>query len=476
MSSNAVPVVEQKSTLPRQIPWVYAIYSFLSSFGTTMPLTFLVFFITEYTGVSPITMATVYSVARIADLIVSLFSGAVIQRQKRVRPWLIIIPLISGLGGVVSFSNPNIALAPKLVILIIGYCCIHFPMNFSTVVGNTILMKIAGANPANRVAITQMQLRGMSAARIGISAISMPLILFFLNIGLPGYFYVAIIYFIVFMIANYMLYVISAPYEPKDAEASVVNAQRVSIGQMYKAAGSNKAILVLLFSAISVGIAGQVFGTGVMYYYNYSIGDVSYQALAGTIAGFVALGTAIICPPIARRLGKKNSSVFMYCWVSLIYVVIMLFGDGNVWLYIIATSVMSLGTSISGTWGINLWLDAAEVQLYETGVDNRPFLMSLNNIPIKLGFIASGPIFAYILESSGYVANPGGLSTMADTGWFVTIWIGITLALYIVAALVFTLGYRIKDDYAAECAAENAERAAAAAAEAAAAAPGSTKA
>ena len=462
-AAQAKPV----STLAPHIPWVYMVIMFMSSFGTTLPLTVLVFFITEFTGVSPTLMATVYTVARFADLAVSMYAGVAVQRWARVRPALLIIPIISGTGGMVSFLNPPIPLGIKLVVLIVGYCCIHFPMNFSTVVQNTIIMKIAGANPANRVAMTQSSLRGTSSARIAISAMTVPMIMFLMGRGLPGYFIIAVLYFVIWFISQFILYVVSAPYEPKDAAAPLTSVQRVTAAQMYRAAGSSKLILSLFFAVTLGGIAAQVFAAGQMYYFRYSVGNLMWQATAGTISGFVALGTAIICPPIARKMGKRNSFLFQYGWLTLLYIIMMLFADGNVMVYLFTFCIVGFGTSMALTWGINLWLDAAEIQLHETGVDNRPFIMSINNFPIKLGFIFSGPVVAFMLNNSGY-AVVDGVGSIANTKTFMYAWLGITVGLYLVAAIIFFFGYKTDEKYAAECAAANAaaarERAAAAAA------------
>ncbi|MCL2632348.1 MAG: MFS transporter [Coriobacteriia bacterium] len=469
-ASTASPV-QQGVTLPKFIPRMYMAYNFMSAFGTTLPLTYLVFFITEFTGVSPGLMATVYTVARFADLGVSLFSGPIIQRQKRVRPWLLIVPLVSGTGGIISFLNPNIPLNAKLVVLIIGYCMIHFVMNFSTVVGNTVMMKIAGGNPENRVAITQNQMRGSSASGIVISAISMPLILYFQNtlgLGGRGYLIIAIAYFIIWMVANTMLFIVSAPYEPKDivATSPTSNVQRVTIAQMYRAAGSNSAILVLLTCAVLTGIAGQCFSSGALYYFKYVVMDLSKQPLVGTVGGFVGLGAAILMPPIARKLGKKKSVSINYFFTIATYIVIFLFAAKSVWIYLFIIWIGRLSTPLSTTWGINLWLDAAEVQLYETGVDNRPFLMSLNNIPIKVGFIASGPFVAFLLNNSGYQVIDG-VGSLANTTSFMFVWLGLVAVLWLAAGFLFLIGYKVSPDYAAECIAANAEKAKTAAAEAA---------
>ena len=457
-----------KPTMPKHVSWCWLLSQFLSSFGVMLPLTVLVFFITEYTGVSPVLMATVYTVARFADLGVSLFSGPIVQRMRRVRPLLLVIPIISGGGSIISFSNPNVSLGAKLVILIIGYCCIHFPMNFSTVVTNTIMMKMAGANPANRVSITQAIMRGMNAGPIVVAAMTIPAVMFLEGRGLPGYFLVSILYFIIWMLGNIVLYVVSAPYEPKDAPAPLASVQRVTMAQMYTAAVSNKLIMALFISISLSMIAWQVFGTGVMYYFQYSIGNLMWQATAGTIGGFATLGFAIICPMFARRIGKKNSFIFQYVWLSLCYLFMMFFADGNVWVYIIIFGIVGLGNSMAMTWGVILWLDAAEIQLHEKGVDNRPFVMAVSNIPIKIGFIASGPVVAFLLNNSGYQVDSAGVGSLASTQMFMYVWLGIVVALYILAGIIFFFGYNTSEQYAAECAAANAaadeERAAAAAA------------
>ena len=470
MSSSAAPAERPASTLPKHIPYLYIVYGLLSGFGTTLALGQLVFFITEYTGVSPTMMATIYTIARIADLIVSMFAGPSVQRMRRVRPALLIIPLISGFGTLLSFLNPPIPLGPKYALLILGYCCIHFPMNWSTVVINRVLMAIAGPNPANRLAITSNQQRGTSSGSILISLITVPGIMFLQSRGLPGYLMIAALYVVIWLCASFLLYTISAPYEPKDAPAPLMAVQRVTIGQMYRAAMSNKLVLVLFFAITLAGIGAQVFAAGPMYYFRYSIGNLSWQAINGTIRGFVALFMAIVCPPLARRLGKRKSYIFQYIWIIFIYTTMMLFADGRVYVYIAAFSALTFGTQTALAWGANLWIDAAEIQLHETGVDNRPFITSINNFPIKLGFIFSGPVVAFMLNNSGY-SVVDGRGTIANTQVFMYSWLGTTVGLYVLAIIIFFLGYKTDEKYAAECAAANAaaarERAAAAAAAAA---------
>jgi Na+/melibiose symporter-like transporter len=456
-AAPAAPVVD----LPTKVKIAYYIYPFLNAVSTVMSLQYLTFFVTEWTGVSPTLMATVYTIARFGDLGVQAISGAIMQNVKRMRPILIIIPLVSQTGTIISFLNPNINLTAKLVLLIVGYCCIHFPMNFSTVTVNTLMMKVTRGNPSNRLFITGAAIRGGAAMRIIISAVTMPSILFLLGKGLPGYLIMSLIYGTMAMAANLVLFFATKDFEPKDAVVTAAAAPKPpSIFKMYALASKNLPVMILLMAAIVTGIGGQVYSTGLQYYWRYSIGDQSFQATQGVIAGFVALGTSLIGPVIAKRIGKKRSMMFNYLWTLVMYIGLILFADGQRWVFVAISSLMSVSTNVSMSWGIILWLDAAEIQLYETGVDIRSFIMSLNNYPIKLGFIISGPFVAFMLNNSGYYVAEGGQGVMADTSRFMFIWMIIPIIGLCIAALSVGFGYRVNSAYAEEAATANAKAAA----------------
>ena len=477
--------IETKKDLPKNVEVAYYVFNFLNSFSTVMSLGYLTFFVTEWTGVSATLMATVYTVARFADLGVQVFAGNIMQRLNKFRPLLLIVPLISQGGNLISFLNPNIPIGVKLIVLTVGYCMIHFPMNFWTITTFTLLMRIAGPNPENRMAITASNTRAFSAQRIIQPLITLPLILWFIERGLPGYLLVMIIYGIVTFIACGYLYVVTKPYETpeiierwKAAQAS--NVKPPSFLEMYKLAAKNRPIVALLISStINTGIGGQVFAAGTMYYWRYSVGSFALQPVGGSIAGFVALGVALFAPFLAKKMGKKNTWLFNMGLNIIVYLIVMFFADGNPWVFISVVAIQTLGTNLVGVWGIQLWLDAAEVQLYETGIDIRSFTMGLNNYPIKLGFIVSGPFVAIMLNNSGYVESAAGVGTLDDPARFVMIWMIIPLIGMVVSFINLFINYNISEDYAKQCAVANvaaaAERQAAAAAAGGGAAPAAAR-
>jgi len=446
-NAPAAPM-EEKVDLPLKVKVGYTLYPILNSFSNVMALSFLVFFVTDVVGLSPVTMATVYTVARFADLGVQVFAPSIVNNMTRVRPALIIIPLISQTGTVVSFLNPPLPTATKMVILIVAYCCIHFPMNFSTVVVNTVMMKVTRGNQANRLWIPTMSTRVSTVVRIVSPFMQMPLIMWFVQRGMPGYLYVALIFAVFTMLSAFTLFYVSAPYEESKEEAAAAAAARKaasqnapkgpSIPQQYAMAFKNQSAMALLFSGIITGITGQVLSGGLQYYWAYSVGDLNAQALAGSISGLIAVPLAIVGPIIGRKLGLRNSVLLNYLWVAGCYVLHYFFSDGNAWAYIIISSISGITTYISMIWMVNSWLDAAEVQLYQTGVDIRPFVMGLSNYSIKIGFIFQGPLLAWMLNAVGYTAGIG----FADSRLFMLFWCGIPFIGQFIACILFFMFYK----------------------------------
>ena len=463
MTTNNAPATpqEEKVDLPLKVKIGYMIYPLFNSMSNIMALSFLVFFVTDTIGLSPVTMATVYTVARFADLGVQMFAPSIVNNLTRVRPLLIIIPLISQTGTVLSFLNPPLPYNAKLVFLIISYCCIHFPMNFSTVVINTVMMKVTRGNMANRLWIPATAQRIGAIWRIISPYLQMPLILWFVGRGLPGYFIVACIFACTTMVAHLTLFIISAPYEESKEEAAAALAARKaaaasapkgpSIIQQYAMAAKNAPAMALLIAGIVTGITGQVFSGGAQYYWRYSVGDSAFQARAGSISAMIAVPLTFIGPIIGRKLGMKKSIMINSAWTAVCYILYYLFADGNPWGYVAITCASSLTTYLAMIWTTQTWLDAAEVQLYKTGVDIRSFVMGLTNYSTKIGFIAQGPLLAWMLTSVGYVAG----ESIANTSLFMLIWMGLPFIGQTFYFIMFTAFYRIKPEEAAEARAAN---------------------
>ena len=477
MSNAQTQEAPQGITIPRYLPWVFFFYSFASGFNSIV-LGQMNLFSTEYAGISAASLAAFLSVARIIDFVVSMISGAIVQNSNsrkwgEYRPWILALPTISWIGNVIMFMNPPIPVFGKLVIVCCGYMMQHLPMNFLTVAQNGIQTKVAGPNPLNRMSIASRRVQGSAAARIITSAATLPLIILIWDSGYNGYFIVAIAGGLITFAANFVVFSMTKVYDQYNPDKTL--APKQNLGQMYLDAMKVKDIWVLLIVDVLKSVAGQGAGVCVMYYYRFSAGDVRWQSIAGTISALVSLGASMIMPPVARKLGKKYSHMATGIVLVVVYTLIAFFADGNPIFYVVITSVVNtIGTAILSVWGINLWLDVAEIRQQETGVDNRPFIMSIQNFPIKIGMFVSGPLLPWFLSIGKY--EPG---VMGDTPSFVRAFGLFAAVIYAVTVVIMGLFYNVDPVKAAEAAAANQATAqariaaAAAAAGGGAAAPGS---
>jgi Na+/melibiose symporter-like transporter len=136
----------------------------------------------------------------------------------------------------------------------------------------------------------------------------------------------------------------------------------------------------------------------------------------------------------------------------LVYLIIAFFADGNPTLYIGLTLINGVCMAVLTSYGVNLYLDVAEIRLLETGKDNRPFIMSIQNLPIKLGLLASGPALAIMLDIGKY---DGAAHVMPETGLFVR-WFGIVPAVMYAVAFLLMFFYNVSEEEAVAAATANA--------------------
>jgi len=456
-------VVETSMTIPRQIPWLWFMNGVGGSFVTFMN-TYIMFFMTEYAGITAMQMSAVLSAARIADLICSLFAGAIVQKGNKYRIYLLICPIVSSIGGSLAFFNPNIPIGIKLVTVAIGYCGIHFPMNFITVARNSTIVLIAGANPTNRITMTSRQIQSQQMALIVLNALTLPLIQVFLDMGMKGYFICQVIYSIIGISTASVIFRITKPYE--DAHLANIETSRKSAGQaatdisfadMYKTALKEKAVWGLIIGDSVRSFGQQLVAAAVTYYFRYSAGNVLLTSLQGTIASFVGMTAAVVMPEISRRVGKRNSCLLTTAICAIVYIILIVTADGRPVVYMVLAAIAQCALLLQTVQGANFYLDIAEIQLHDSGKDLRPFYMSLQNLAPKLSFLSSGPSLAFVLNRSGY--NINAPVVIPDTQVFVTNWGALTAVFYAIAFVTYFLLYRVDEQRAREIAVINADRA-----------------
>ena len=449
--------------MPKSMPWLYFFQNVGMALGTSVPMYFLMYFLTDFAGIAPAVAATILLISRVADFSFALIVGPIVQKSNmrwgKYRSWILISVFLVQIGVFMMFINPDIPLGAKAIIVCIGYILQNAPMNSLITAQYGLMANITGTSMENRIAISAKVIQGMRVATIVVSAVTLPFINYVMAHGANGYLVVSMIYGGMMLLTSLVMFVKTKEYDIYDN--NLKNAANVSLGQMYGQTLRNSQIwVVLVANSLSTTAVLLVASLGI-YYFQYSIGNVNMQPISATIMAIVACVAAFAMAPAAKKIGKRNSAITSALFGAVCMALVGLFAHENVWFYIVVSAVLGFGAALVGVVGVNLFLDAAEYQLYKTGKDSRTFVMSLYNIPMKVGLAVSTPIAAFMLTHSGYkqeVIDGVLVPSMSNPQTFVR-WFGLLLAaIYLIGMLMYTFLYKITDAKAAEYVTENQKR------------------
>jgi Na+/melibiose symporter-like transporter len=392
-------------TLGKKIQWLFFLNTLAQQFGIYVTLLFLNMFLTNFVKITPLVVASILTIGRLVDFGVSFVAGGIVQKANLktgpFRTWIVINGPLLTLGIFLIFWNPNVSPAAKIVVVVIGYFFRNIPQNFLLAAQNALIQKVAGANIANRLAITAKNAQGISCGGILTNMITVPLITMLNSVigNGRGYLFVGVAFGVVQTLGQVIFYLAMKEFDSYDPSLKYVqgSSANVKVAHMYGDTFRNPYIWLLLFANIMVQAAVTTLSSLTAYYFTYSLGNMNFMAVSRTSMSLLGLGVAFIAPRFVRKAGKRNSVVVSTFGNCLVYVGMTLFAGGNFYVYYALVLVGAVANGFRSSVGANLWLDAAEYQLYKTGRDSRPFIMSLTGIAMKTGQMISSFTYAAVL-------------------------------------------------------------------------------
>ncbi|MCL1914795.1 MAG: MFS transporter [Eubacteriaceae bacterium] len=435
---------QRTSNLNKKIEWLFFFDVVSQQLGIQITLQFMNMFMTNFLMLAPFAVAGILSVGRIVDLVVSSFAGAIVQKGNLksgpLRTHILINGPLLAIGNFFIFLNPNVGATAKIVLFIIGYLFRNLPQSLVITASNALVPKVAGSNMNDRLALTVKKRQGSSTVSIFTSMATIPLVTFFNNTAGNGrgYLITALIYCGVQTIVGFLVYKGLAPYDQYDPHAKKVegSAANVKVTHMYADTFKNPQVWILIVPALFMQVASSTLGSLNAYYNIYVLGNISYMAITTTVGAWVALGASIVIPPISKKLGKKKSYVVGNFGQVIAHAGILIFAKGVYPIFLGFQMVSRISQGISGVVGVNIWGDAAEYQLFKTGRDSRPFIMSLQSVAMKIGQFISSFTYAIILSYTGFEAVGGGNANL-DINKLHNSLYGYMLATYILATLLY---------------------------------------
>jgi Na+/melibiose symporter-like transporter len=442
-------------TLNKKTPWLFFLAMVSQQIAIFMAMAYIIFYVTERMLMTAVLMGAVMLAVRIFDLIFGVAAGVIIQKvclkHGQYRTWLAYGPFIYALGATMCFINPAIPMMAKAVMVFVGYALYGGAMSFILLSQNGLLAKIAGPSIANRGAISAKLFQGQQLGGIIAAAITMPLILLVERLGADGYSIIQVALAVLGAFGQLPLFFMTKEFDTYDPNFKQAGGASVKLGAVFGKTLKNGQLL-LLFLADSLRWAAYLSLSAIAaYYFRYVAQNMALLTVALTSQSVAGLIGSIAGRPIAKKLGKKGSGIVTGIFCAAFFAGLALWGESAVYVYIICVCGVYFAWGIIGAWGVNLYLDCGEYQLYKTGKDNRTFTMGFYGIGMKVGFALSSTIIAILLELSGY---NGAANTVANVPLMVHLMGGILGGLFLLYVLMM-LPYGITEEKSREYAEHN---------------------
>ncbi len=421
-------------------------------------LLYLNTFATEVLLIPATTLATALLVAKVIDFIVSLFSGVIIEKFKlsnkgKNQSWLYIGRWILAVTILVEVCNTSSApMVVRVAVLAVDYTILNCLMNMVQAAYYALVAVVSGSDMDARSAMTVSMTRQMTVVSLVCAFI--PTLVTVMPFGNWNYFVVA---FVFMLPMPWALGRISKEGDGLDVPVGASGeVHQVGIMDMLGTLIHNPQMMIL-FIAVSLMYIATYWYQGVYtYYFIYIVGDFSLMTVASLIAAVVSIFAAMIMPKAGAKMGKKNSIVLGFGVFGIAMILVGIFA-ANSW--IIYTVIFSLACFATYTYTPYLalaFLDCGEYYLYKTGKDTRAVAASLYGPPMKIGMALGGSIGLYLLGATGYYA--GFTPTAAWIPRYMTITFTLPGVLFLIAAAIILILYKISDADAAKYTQANMEK------------------
>ncbi|MGN1376974.1 MAG: MFS transporter [Dorea sp.] len=375
-----------------------------NQFCWTMVSSYLSIFYTDVVGLTPAIVSIILLIARVWDGINDPMMGVIAAKTNtkygKYRPYLVCGAPFVAIFSILTFNK--ITGTGTRIVLYAAITYIFCGMAYTVVcIAQAALANVMTRDAQERVQLQSFRQAGNGITGLIISAIAMPMILYFGNgstSSAKGYFYVNVIFAIVGMIC-----VIFGGIVCKERVRATKEEDSVGFLQIIKYAFTNKNVLLLCLNGVCT--AGSILGRmGVMsYWFVYYIGKPELMATVLVSFNFATIVVQFVVPFITKAIGKKKACMVSYGLQIISMLILFVGGKTTVILYF---GSILLGLSNFAPPILNGFMGAvADADEVEHGRRNDGLIASIQTLGTKIGIAVGGSIGVSLLGAAGYVAN-----------------------------------------------------------------------
>lgn len=408
---------------------------------------FLLFYYTDYAGVSAFAVGTIMMVSRLFDGVSDIIMGVIVDRTKskygKARPWILRMCIPFAISGVLLFSVPTSwAETPKLIYVFITYNLVSTVVYTAINVPYSALNALMTQNPYERSVLSIFRNLLATAGTLTINIFTLPLVEFFGNNALAWtktFFIFGIIAIIAF------LYTFWGTSERVKSVAQLQSTENNDVPVLVgiKALFKNKYWIMMTGMLALFFLMYAINGGSTVYYAKDILGD---KNLVGTINGIfniVQICGMFFIAMMIKKFGKRN--IFALGLVlDIVGMLILNYSNGVMSLIIISSIIRGLGNACGGATMWAMVSDTIDYGEWKTGYRTEGLVNSACSFGWKIGNGIGSALLGLILEAGGYV---GTAITQTETALFSIeiCFIWIPIAIYVIGLVIMSFYHLDKE-------------------------------
>ena len=448
-------ITERKLTRPALTKFAYFFSKFAFTCLTCLELYYFSAFLTDAAHLRVAFVTGILTVTGIIDLIFSFVNGVILEKIRmpwgKYRSWLLVAPPIVGAFVLLMFSKIGSNDIISSIIIIVGFVMSHLIWSVGESAWNSLPLLLTD-DQEERASLSTQAGRGQIASGLVFGFISVPVITWAANStgsSVLGYASLAIILVLIYCTGYWWMFAISAGSEDDGNMENVKDAAQTTKKEktltLYKSAFKNSNLLVLIIGMMA-NFCYQFLFSGLMYYFfSYTLNSFALMGTYITLQSVMGLIGSLFTPVLMRwcKGSKKQTYCISYAFLAISLIIVYFLRNLGFWPFAIITSIGLILGSSGMMLLVAMFTDCAVYSEYQTGRDVKGFIMSLMNVPIKIGIILKNVILSGVLSAVGYVSTE--IKPTYSDGFAVGFCL-VPAVLCIFALLVVGIGYHLKED------------------------------
>lgn len=359
--------------------------------------TYLLVFYTDYFGLAPAAVATLFLIARIWDGVNDPIMGIIVDNTQtrfgKFRPYLLFTPFIMGAATIACFLSPNFSAVGKLIYAYVTYMI--WDLGFTAMdIPYWSMSAAITQDPRERTKVVAVPRTMAMVGFLIVNVLTLPLV----NM-LGGWQYVAVIYSILAIILTLITF-----FNVKE-KVQVKREKSQTVKDVLHLLKENGPLRLIIISMLFTESINAMRFSLPIFYLKYNLNAEGLIPVFMGVYLIITIAGSALSPLISKRLGKKNAAISGVVISCLASVGMFFTGYGSFLPIILWNSLGAFALGYSNIAETSMLADCVEYGQWKTGNRAEGMVFSTNIFKTKVASAIGGSIAAYALASIGYVPN-----------------------------------------------------------------------